>query len=833
MSDSSTTKSLSRKSPGNDPEAELFRQFFEISPDGLVLIDQADCVLKANPAWLKLFGYQLKEVEGQPINSLIVDPAFHQEASAISSQALSQNVIHHESLRRTREGDLIHVEIFGTPIAVGGEQIGIYAMYRDITARRQAEDLLSQSEAKHRSIVETMEDGFYEVDLGGNVVFFNQALCRHLDRQPDQMLGLNNRDFMDAETARRVYQVYHQVYQTGKANPGFSWQMLLPDGSRRFMETSVTLIQDSAGHASGFRGVLRDVTERVMTHRALFHEKEQAQITLNAIGDGVVRIDTNGRIEYLNPSASRLIGIPGEDVLGLPIHQIIDLDSDSERESGLTEIERCLAGHSVSDSDSQAYLRRPEGGLCAIDFSAMPIHDSEGQIVGAVIVFSDISEELRIREELAYQAQHDALTGLGNRYRFETAIEQLVTQARNRQGVHSLLYMDLDQFKIVNDTCGHHAGDRLLRELSGIISGLVRRDDLLARLGGDEFGLLLVNCPPDRGAEIAADIIAAVNAFEFRWDKQTFGVGISIGLVLIDGSASVTALLKAADQACYAAKDQGRNRLHIFSNDDDAVLQRSTELRAAAGIDLAIREGRLELFQQRIVDLTGQQGGGHCELLLRMRGRDGKLVPPGAFLPGAERYGKMALIDHWVVTQAIEKLRQLKQLGQLDPRDRFSINLSGSTINDPGFQGIIESLLRSNGVDASNICFEITESSAVTNFRGATRFLQAMRLLGVQIMLDDFGSGLSSFTYLKNLPIDYLKIDGALVRDIADSAFDLAILKAIQAVAREIGIPVVAEHVQSQAVLDQLTGIGIEYAQGYFLHEPEPWMIGEPTDRNP
>ncbi len=814
---------------GTEAEAALFRQFFEISPDGLVLVDHADRVLKANPAWLQLFGYRLDEVEGQPINSLIVDPAFHQEASEISHRALNQQLVHLESLRCTKQGDLIHVEIFGTPIAVDEQQIGIYAMYRDITARRQAEDLLSQSEAKHRSIVETMEDGFYEVDLGGNIVFFNRALCRLLDRSPKELLGLNNRDFMDEATSRTVYEVYHQVYLSGKPNPGFSWQLTRPDGSRRFMETSVTLILDATGRAHGFRGILRDVSERIMIHRALFHEKERAQITLNAIADGVVRIDTDGRIEYLNPSASRLIGIAGDEVLGLPIHQIIDLSSDAEPSRTQEEMKRCLSGHSLRYADGQAHLRRPHGELCAIKFSAMPTRDSERLIVGAVVVFSDISEELRIREQLAYQAQHDALTGLGNRFRFETAVAELISEARNSQALHSLLYMDLDQFKIVNDTCGHQAGDRLLRELSGIISGLVRRDDLLARLGGDEFGLLLVNCPPERGAEIAVEVIRAVNQFEFHWDNQTFNVGISIGLVVIDGTSEATALLKAADQACYAAKDQGRNRFHVFSRDDDTLVQRSSELRAAASIDLAIRESRFEIYQQRIVDLTGRKGSGHRELLLRMRGRDGRPILPGAFLPGAERYGKMNVIDNWVVTRVFEKLGQLKRAGQLDPGDRFSVNLSGSTINDAGFQGMVESLLHSSGVDAGNLCFEITENSAIKNFRAATRFLQSMRKLGVRIMLDDFGSGLSSFTYLKNLPIDYLKIDGALVRDIADSSFDLAIIQAIQAVARTLGVPVVAEHVQSQAILDRLTSIGIEYAQGYYLHEPEPWLgIEEP-----
>ncbi|MFU8831708.1 MAG: EAL domain-containing protein, partial [Wenzhouxiangella sp.] len=477
--------------------------------------------------------------------------------------------------------------------------------------------------------------------------------------------------------------------------------------------------------------------------------------------------------------------------------------------------------------DGQAYLQRPDGGHCAIEFSAVPIRDTERAIVGAVIVFNDISEDLRIRNQLAYQAEHDALTGLGNRYRFETEAENLIQSAKRDGGVHTLLYMDLDQFKIVNDTCGHHAGDQLLRQLAVVIVNQVRHDDLVARLGGDEFGLLLADCPPERGALIATAIIEAINEFQFHWETRTFSVGISVGLVALDGKADSTTLLKAADQACYAAKDQGRNRFQIYRSDDDALVQRSVELRAAADIDAAIRENRFELYCQHIVSLGEDPDAGHTEILLRMRSRDGQLISPGEFLPGAERYGKMAVIDRWVVRRVFTKMSELKSNGQLEARQRFTINLSGSTINDPGFHDYVDTLLKSSGISAANVCFEVTESSAVTNFAGASRFLQDMRTLGCRIMLDDFGSGLSSFTYLKMLPIDYLKIDGALIRDIASNPFDLAILRAIQDVARAIEVPVVAEHVQCQAVLEKLREIGIEYAQGYLLHEPEPWASGE------
>ncbi len=822
MSQLDTTE-LTDTSPGSLAEAVLFRQFFEISPDGLVLLDHHDRILKANQAWLDLFGYRLEEVQNQLINDLIVDEAFKDEASEISRQALSQKAVHKESLRCRKNDDLIHVEIVGTPISLGDNQVGIYAMYRDITDQRQAEDLLAQSETKHRSIVETMEDGFYEVDLAGNLLFFNQGLCRLLQREPGTLWGLNYSGFMTPEMAQVVFQAFNEVYVSGRPNSGFAWQMHWPDGGLRFMETSVTLMRSFDGQPAGFRGIIRDVTDRILTHKALFHEKELAQITLNAIADGVVRIDTRGRIEYLNPSALRLVGATEKAVSGLAINQIIGLANEGTSADIKDSVRRCLAGQAVEHRDGQAYLRRPDGGHCAIEFSAVPIRDAERAIVGAVIVFNDISEELRIRNQLAYQAEHDALTGLGNRYRFETEAEKLIQLARSNGGVHTMLYMDLDQFKIVNDTCGHHAGDQLLRQLAVLIVNQVRHVDLVARLGGDEFGLLLADCPPERGAIIASSIIQAINDFQFHWEKRTFSVGISVGLVILDGKADSTTLLQAADQACYAAKDLGRNRFQIYRSDDDALMQRSVELRAAADVDAAIREDRFELYCQHIINLQSDDDPGHAEILLRMRSRDGQLLSPAEFLPGAERYGKMAVIDRWVVNRVFDKMTQLKSDGQLEKRQRFTINLSGSTINDPGFHDYVDRLLKSSGINAANVCFEITESSAVTNFVGASRFLQDMRYLGCRIMLDDFGSGLSSFTYLKMLPIDYLKIDGALIRDISNNPFDLAILRAIQDVARAIHVPVIAEHVQCESVLETLRDIGVEYAQGYFLHEPEPW----------
>lgn len=810
-------------------EARLFRQYFEIAPDGIVLLDNEDRVLKANPAFLSMFGYRLDEVRGRTISELIVDEAFQPEARAISLKALSAQIEPQEALRCRKNGELLHVEIFGMPVSIGEHRIGIYAVYRDVTARRQAEDLLAQSEEKYRSIVESLEDGYFEVDLAGNLLFFNAALGRILGRTPEQLKGLNNRDYMDEATARKVYQAFSEVHDSGQPNPGFSWQFRLPGGELRYMETSVGLVRSGNGQPAGFRGILRDVTDRIRTLDELFNAKELAEITLGAIADGVIRIDRHGRIDYLNPSARRLLDVEDDYLTGLPVEQVVSLEDGQQAARDM--ISRCLGGEKIILNDGTALLRSASGAFRTIELSISPVRNAKQRIVGAVLAFSDISEQVRIREQLAYQARHDALTGLANRYRFEDETGRLIESARQEGAQHCLLYMDLDQFKVVNDTCGHHAGDQLLRRLSILIKDQVRRDDLLARLGGDEFGLLLSHCDTERAGIIAAQIIASVNQFEFEWKQQTFSVGISIGVVSINEHASLSSLLQAADQACYAAKDQGRNRFQVYRSDDDELIRRSTELRAAAFIDAAIRENRFELHFQRIVNIQDPSAPSHREILLRMRGRDGRLVAPAQFIPGAERYGKVTALDRWVVENVFAMLVRLKAEGRLDTHERYSVNLAGSTLNDTGFQAYLKQLIADTGIAPDTICFEITESSAVTNFRSTARFLQNLRKLGCHIMLDDFGSGLSSFTYLKMLPIDYLKIDGALIRDIARSDFDVAILQAIRDVARAIDVPLVAERVEDEATLSKLREIGVDYAQGFHLHRPEPCQPTEASDQ--
>ncbi|MEW5893467.1 MAG: EAL domain-containing protein [Pseudomonadota bacterium] len=427
----------------------------------------------------------------------------------------------------------------------------------------------------------------------------------------------------------------------------------------------------------------------------------------------------------------------------------------------------------------------------------------------------------KAEETIHHLAYHDSLTGLINRHRFEQRLTMALRNAKDWNSEHALLYLDLDQFKVVNDTCGHVAGDELLKQLALVLQDHVRESDTLARLGGDEFGLLLENCPIDQAVQIAEKLLQAINAFRFSWGGKTFSVGGSIGLAAITAhNPSVDDLLRNADIACYAAKDGGRNRIHIYKDEDVELQRRRGEMHWVSRIRWALENDRFVLHRQNIVPLQQGGAGRCCEMLLRMRDERDQLISPGVFLPAAERYNLAPAIDRWVVRTLLEFLKT--QAGKIDSSQGFFINISGVTLNDDDFYDFLRQQLRDSGVAPAQLCFEITETAAIGNLSRALSFMQGIREEGCQFALDDFGAGLSSFSYLKTIPVDYLKIDGAFVRDIVNDPLDRAIVDSINRVGHVVGLKTIAEFVETEAIRDQLRELGVDYAQGYGLHRPEP-----------
>ena len=480
---------------------------------------------------------------------------------------------------------------------------------------------------------------------------------------------------------------------------------------------------------------------------------------------------------------------------------------------------RCLAGE---ETHYQAWFDFPQSGRRFMDVAYYPYRDEDGADSGAVVSWRDLTETHTLSEKLTYQATHDALTGLVNRGEFEQRLRRLIEIAREQHTEHALCYLDLDQFKIVNDTCGHVAGDELLRQLGLLLPEHVRKGDTLARLGGDEFGVLMEGCSLSQATRVANVLLDAIRGFQFHWEDKTFNLGVSIGVVPINEvSESITAVLSTADSACYAAKDEGRNRIHVYHEDDTKVARRHGEMQWVTRIQRALEEDRFELYAQPIASVTAAPTTGHhYEVLVRMHDEHGHTVLPGAFLSAAERYNLSAKLDHWVVRRTFDAL--VRHSRHLDELYLCSINMSGHSLGDEELLGYVTEQFRAGCIPSEKICIEITETAAISNLSSAMRFIKLLKEWGCRFALDDFGSGLSSFAYLKNLPVDFLKIDGIFVKDLLGDPIDYAMVKSINDIGHVMGKRTVAEFVDDAAILGVLRDIGVDYAQGYAIGEPKP-----------
>ncbi len=564
-------------------------------------------------------------------------------------------------------------------------------------------------------------------------------------------------------------------------------------------------------------GVIRRTAK---AEHALAREKERAEVTLHSIGEAVITTDGQGRIDHLNEMAERLTGWSNEEAAGRSIEDVYQVVDEKDITQRLNLVARCLHGDNAPSRESSLLLSR--GGLqYAIEQTVSRIRETDGEVIGLVVVFRDVTSERSLVHELAWQASHDALTGLANRHEFERRLQELVESAQSSHISHALLYVDLDQFKLVNDTAGHVAGDELLRQLSTLLSTKIRAVDTLARLGGDEFGLLLPGCGIEQAQVIAEKLREEISEFRLSWATKTFTVGASIGMVEITHeTGGIANLLSAADTACYMAKDRGRNRVCVHRAQDAEVKRLHGEAEWVARITRAFEENRFQLYAQKIVPLRPDSDFEYQEILLRMLDETGELVPPMAFIPAAERYGLMPSIDRWVVRTLFAWMSANQR--RLPDKISYAINLSGQSLGDEAFAVFIEDQLRLSGVAPSRICFEVTETAAISNLAHAMRMMAQMRVLGCRFSLDDFGSGMSSFAYLKNLPVDSIKVDGAFVRDMLNDAMDCAMVEAIIRIAHVMGLQAVAEHVESDAVMQRLAELGVDYVQGFGVHRPAP-----------
>lgn len=543
---------------------------------------------------------------------------------------------------------------------------------------------------------------------------------------------------------------------------------------------------------------------------ALQAEKERAQITLESIGDGVITTDVDGAIAYMNPAAEALTHWRSEQAQGLPLAALFKLLDENAEPDGFTLIEHIVKGQFSGGSEHSKLIQRLDG--------------SAGKISGAVLVLHDMTQERQYIANLSWQATHDALTGLANRREFEFRLEQVLQQvARQQSGRHALMFLDLDQFKLVNDTCGHAAGDELLRHICALLQSDLREGDTLARLGGDEFGILLENCPAPVAEKIAESLRHTVQSLHFVWKGRPFMTTVSIGLVHISQTpTTLETSLRAADMACYMAKEKGRNRVQVYHVDDSELSLRFGEMAWVQRLHIALEEDRFCLYAQEIAPLgTTDAGNGHIEILLRLHDEAGRIILPNSFIPAAERYGLMTSLDRWVVENVFKIIARCMHERPGRPMAMCAINLSGITIGDDDFLGFLRQKFDTYNIPPETICFEITETSAIANLGSAIRFINELKALGCHFSLDDFCAGMSSFAYLKHLPVDFLKIDGSFVKDMLDDPINRAMVEVINHIGHVMGKRTIAEFVETPQIEQALLEIGVDYAQGYLIERPQ------------
>lgn len=720
------------------------------------------------------------------------------------------------------DGTRLWVRATGTAEFIDGRPVRLLGAFQNITERIAQQQAIEAAHQRMALASDSARLGFWEVDVEKGESTWDEWTHRLHGLTPGS--GSVHYNGWSKKVHRDDLPAVEAAWREGlrsRDSVDVGFRIVRDDGGVHHLRSTFRILRDDRGQAFRIVGVVWDVTRERELASQLAAEHQLLRVTMASIADAVVTTDARGRVTWMNPAAERMTGWLLEAAAVCPVTQVVRLSLDGETPSVLDPVADCLQYAKVIAGAGDVLLRSVAGAEFGIEYTVSPIRDAIGELQGAVMVFRDVTEQRRLSGEMRYRATHDALTGLINRSEFELRLQQLLEQAHADHSVHALMYIDLDRFKIVNDACGHAIGDQLLRQVATLLGETVRQRDTLARLGGDEFAVLLDHCTPAQAQRVAQKICERMESFRFVHDEQRFRIGASIGLVPVDDRfGSVQAILKAADGACYAAKEAGRNRAHLWEDSDEAILARQGEMQWATRLEEAIDTNAFVLFGQRVVPIAGASDLIDVEVLLRLPAADGTLLAPGMFLPAAERFQLASRLDRWVLS---EVLRWFSQPNALDGIGWVAVNLSGQSVGDRAFHRVAIDLLTGAGPElCRHLCVEITETAAISHLGDAAHFMSQLRALGVRVALDDFGAGASSFGYLKSLPVDLIKIDGQFVLDLLSDALDAAAVRSFVDVARVIGVPTIAEFVENPETFEALRVIGVDQAQGYGLHRPEP-----------
>jgi diguanylate cyclase (GGDEF)-like protein/PAS domain S-box-containing protein len=685
---------------------------------------------------------------------------------------------------------------------------------------------LQDRETLFQRLVETVHDAV--LVHRKQIMFANSRFLTLLGANATEVIGRPLTDFVGSEYVELVENNLRRRLAGEPAAERYEVELIGPKGHVTRVELSSIVIDSSAEPA-----LLLTALEMMPGTSAEPSTRPRAMVTLDAMGESVITVDTDGRIDYVNHAAEILLGQQFDNVIGKTFPDVANLVDESDRRSLGDPVRKALAtGGRVSMGRRAVLVPASTAAERSVEISVTPLRVDGGKdIVGLVLVLHDTSELRGLTRQMTYQASHDALTGLVNRREFEHRLQEAMESAQSGDIAHALCYLDLDRFKVVNDTCGHTAGDNMLREVASLIKEAVRDSDTVGRIGGDEFALLLVGCPLEKARQIADDVVRSVSDYRFVWKDKIFNIGVSIGLVEIGrGGGTIEDIMNSADSACYVAKKQGGLHVQVYSAREEANARHSGETHWLQKLQGALRDNKFELYYQPIVHTrAGGQRGPALEVFVRMEAEPGQVAaPPAEFIRAAERYRLMPLVDRWVV-QAV--LAALGRGGLKLPAGRsVAINIAGQTLGDAEFLEFVVDCFDHTGATPNDICFEVTESSVVANLDHAQRFIAVLHGMGCEFALDDFGSGLSSFATLKTLPMDYLKIDGSFIKNLAADSVNQAMVAAMIELSRSLNFRIVAEQVEDQESLDTVTGMGIDFAQGYIIGRPLPLsMVPSPA----
>lgn len=685
--------------------------------------------------------------------------------------------------------------------------------------------------ALDRAIIDAIFDFVFLVEAQNHrIIDFNRAVSQKLGYSVEELTSLSLPEI--TETSAQTLDDYLAL-ATAKEESSFLTNMTLKKKNDTPMPCSVNIFlpvqnQEEPIYAVSFK----DIKERLAYEKILFAEKEKIQVTLRAIHDAVITINNKRKIDYMNPAAEELLKCSLSKCIGKPISSVLSLQKENGTALTVNFDNPPGEKKTVLFQEKDLRLVHPNNKTTIVEVNASAMFCRDGKPQGTAVIIRNVTSARRMEQKLLWQATHDSLTGLLNRRQFEEELTQALDISINENMVNIMMYIDLDQFKLVNDIVGHIAGDELLKQLTSVISLNLSDEAILARLGGDEFGVIIKNSSIEKTKPIAEKLIEVIQNFRFQWGNNFYKVGASVGLVPIHReSISMTHVMSMADLACDTAKELGRNRVHVYIGGELDYHKRQGEMKWVARIKEALEKDQFILYRQPIVPINGNTKNrpSHFEVLLRMTAPDGSIIPPDDFLPAANRYNLMKQIDRWVICNTLKTIANTTDTAPPGtPKMIYAINLSGSSLSDESLSLFILDLFQKFKLDPSQICFEVTESEAIRNFNSAKNFMNELRAEGCKFALDDFGAGLSSFGYLKSLPVDILKIDGAFVKDVLNDKIDLAMLEAINQIGHIMNLKTIAEYVESREIYNALLDIGVDYAQGYAICKPEPFSTAAP-----